>query len=346
VLVDELVSPIDIPHYASSAMDGWRVVGDGPWAVTGGEPGDRQARVIVTGALVPPSTTAILRSESGVVVNGVLSSRLPTQPQPGQHIRPVGTEAARGDPLVGAGTLLNPAHVALAASAGIDTLWVHPVPAIALIFTGDEVVVSGTPAAGQVRDSFGVQLPTLFGQLGARVSSTNRVGDELEGTVAAIRHTVEPLIVTTGGTGDSTSDHVREALRLLDARFLVDGVAMRPGGPTSIAELPDGRLVVSLPGNPLAAMVAAITLCEPLIAALAGRRARATRTVTAPATAGREGSTLLVPFNHIAGRANIVPWIGSAMMRGLAGATGLLVVPATGLAEGDTAESVDLPWWV
>lgn len=346
VLVGELLSPIDIPHFASSAMDGWIVVGDGPWELTAAGPGDGQARVIVTGALVPPGATAVLRGESGVVTNGLLNSSVPAEPRPGQHIRLAGTEAASGERLIGAGTLLNPAHVALAASAGIDALSVRPVPTIALVFTGDEVVTSGTPAAGQVRDSFGVQLPTLFGQLGGRVTSTNRVEDDLEHTVAAIRDTVEQLVVTTGGTGDSAVDHVREALRILGAHYLLDGVAMRPGGPTTIAMLPDGRLVASLPGNPLAAMVAAITLCEPIVAALAGRPARATRTTTAPAAGGREGSTLLLPYRRTAGRAGVVPWTGSGMMRGLADADGLLVVPGSGLAEGDSAESVDLPWRV
>jgi molybdopterin molybdotransferase len=343
-LIEDLVTPIDLPHFASSAMDGWLVVGDGPWTLTDDPPGVGQARIIVTGAFVPPTATAVLRSESGVVVDLLLRSTVPDEPRPGQHIRSAGGEASRGETLIGGGTLLNPAHVALAASTGTDGLRVAAVPTIALILTGDEVVTNGVPGLGQVRDSFGVQLPALFGMLGGRVTRSTRVGDDIAATVQAIVGSPEPLIVTTGGTGASAVDHVRAALRALDARVLIDGVAMRPGGPTSMAELPDGRLVVSLPGNPLAAMVSAITLCEPLLAGLGGIPERMLRTVVAPAVAGRPGSTSLVPHALIDGRSTIAAWRGSGMMRGLAGAHGLLVVPSSGLAEGDPAESVDLPW--
>ena len=343
-LVDELVATIDLPHFASSAMDGWLVVGDGPWALTDGPPGVGQASTIVTGAFVPSPATAVLRSESGAVVDLLLRSTVPDEPRPGQHIRSAGGEAARGETLIGAGTLLNPAHVALTASTGKDQVRVAAVPTIALVLTGEEVVTHGVPGPGQVRDSFGVQLPALFGMLGGRVTRSTRVGDHMAATVQAISDSPEPVIVTTGGTGSSAVDHVRAALRALDARFLIDGVAMRPGGPTSMAELPDGRLVVSLPGNPLAAMVAAITVCGPLLGGLGGIPQRMPHTVVAPAVAGRPGSTSLVPHTLIDERPTPVAWRGSGMMRGLAEAHGLLVVPSSGLAEGDPAESVGLPW--
>ncbi|CAN5123612.1 molybdopterin-binding protein [soil metagenome] len=344
-LVDDLETGIDIPHYASSAMDGWLVVGEGPWELTQGDPLPGQARPIVTGAFVAPTASAVLRSESGAVIgDGTLRSTVAGEPAAGQHIRALGTEAVRGERLIGAGTVLNPAHVALAASAGADALRVHAVPSVALVFTGDEVVTHGVPGPGRVRDSFAVQLPALFALLDGRVTRTSRVGDELERTVNAIDECSEPLIVTTGGTGESSVDHVRAALRALGAEFLVDGIAMRPGGPTSIARLPDSRLVASLPGNPLAAMVAAISICEPLVASLAGRPARQTRTVTTSGLEGRAGSTLLVPYALTDDRVAVVRWLGSGMMRGLAEADGLLVVPGAGTVEGERTESLDLPW--
>src|SRR6185437_7637999 len=133
--------------------------------------------------------------------------------------------------------------------------------------------------------------------------------------------------------GESSADHLRDALRALGARFLVDGVAMRPGGPTRIARLPDGRLVAALPGNPLAAMLSAITLVEPLLAGLAGRPPVPTRTVRGAAVHGRHGSTVLVPYAELDGRAVVAAWRGAAMLRGLAGATGILVVPPEGVAD-------------
>lgn len=343
-LAHDFLTSIDLPHFASSAMDGWATVGNGPWALVDAEPAAGEARAIVTGGLVPDTVTAILRSESGQVANGVLHTSEPGEPRPRQHIRSAGREASRGETLISAGTVLDPAHIALAASAGVDSIAVQAAPGVSLILTGDEIVARGVPGPGQVRDSFGIQLPTVLALLGAHVGSAVRVGDRLETIVDALSDSHTPLLVTTGGTGTSAVDHVRSALAALHARILVDGVAMRPGGPTTIAELPDGRLVACLPGNPLAAMIAAITLCEPLIAGLAGRAARPTRIVGGVALAGRTSSTMLVPYGAVDGRTTIVPWQGSGMMRGLAEASGLLVVPETGTVEGEHVESIDLPW--
>ncbi|WP_426625218.1 molybdopterin molybdotransferase MoeA [Leifsonia sp. McL0607] len=358
-LADDLVTPIDLPHFASAAMDGWLVVGEGPWEVVDVEaPAPGQARAIVTGALVPDSPTAaqkadapspevqvaVLRSESAAVEGGLLRSTVAGEPQPGHHVRPPATEAQRGELLVAAGTLLNPAHVALAASTGADELTVQAVPSVALVFTGDEVVETGLPAAGRVRDSFGVQFPALIGMLGGRIAGAARVPDLLEETVAALGDARAQVVVTTGGTGGSSADHVRAALLELGARLLVDGVAMRPGGPTRVAELPDGRLVVALPGNPLAAMVSAITLVEPLLAGLAGREPVPARVVRGAAVEGKSGATVLVPYADVDGRAVVATWRGAAMLRGLAGATGILIVPPEGVPGGETAEALPVPW--
>lgn len=355
-LAADLVTPIDLPHFASAAMDGWLVVGDGPWevreeAASGASapdstPAPGHARPIVTGAFVADApadgtSVAVLRSESGLVEGGVLRSTVADEPRPGHHIRQPATEAERGELLIAAGTLLNPAHVALAASTGADELAVQAMPSVALVLTGDEVVTGGVPPAGRVRDSFGVQLPALVGLLGGTVVGAARVPDRLDETVSALREAHADVVVTTGGTGGSSADHVRDALRVLDAHLLVDGVAMRPGGPTRIAALPDGRLVVALPGNPLAAMVAAISLVEPLLAGLAGRRPVAPRVVRGPDVEGRAGTTMLVPFTDVDGRPVVARWRGAAMLRGLAGATGLLIVPPDG-----PPAALPLPWRV
>ena len=76
------------------------------------------------------------------------------------------------------------------------------------------------------------------------------------------------VVITTGGTGRSGTDHLRRAVAELGGRLLIDGIAMRPGHPAVLAELPDGRFILGLPGNPLAAMMALSTIGAPLLAAL------------------------------------------------------------------------------
>jgi molybdopterin molybdotransferase len=348
VLASDLLALTEVPHYASSAMDGWAVSGTGPWRVV-----DRPvleaglAAVVVTGGVIPPGADAVLRSESGTVREGRLESAPSSgEPHPGQHVRVAGAEAHSGDVVVRAGILLNPAHIALAAGCGQDRIAVVRRPRVIVLLTGNEVDESGTPAPGRVRDSFGPQLPAVLRMLGAEVVARRRVPDDFGATVAALLDSAGPaeLIVTTGGTGDSAADHLRAALESLGAEFLVPRVAMRPGGPTMLARLPDGRVLIALPGNPLAAMIGLFTLAAPLLAAFLGRTSESVLVVSAAALEGRPGSSILVPFRLEQGRAVANPWLGSGMMRGLADASGVLLVPPAGLASGATVEALTLPW--
>ncbi|WP_394768803.1 molybdopterin molybdotransferase MoeA [Lacisediminihabitans sp.] len=350
VLAADVLALCDLPHYASSAMDGWAVRGDGPWAITTGALSPGTASVVQTGGVIPHGADAVLRSESGSVrVRGgrsVLSSTT-DEPRHAQHIRTAGDEARLSDLLIAAGTPINPAHVAVAAAGGHDELGVICRPRVALIFTGDEIVESGIPGPGRVRDSFGPQLPAVVGMLGGAVVSASRVRDDLAATIAALGGGTSDsdLVITTGGTGDSSVDHIHAALRSIGAEVLVPRVAMRPGGPSLLARLPDGRLLVGLPGNPLAAMMGLVTLVEPVIAALGGRPEPVLGTVaTAEPLPGRAGSSVLVPYRLLDGRAVANPWLGSGMMRGLAEAAGVLIVPPSGVPAGGTAETVALPW--
>jgi len=347
VLAEDVRALHDVPHYASSAMDGWAVSGDGPWTIVPGSSlREGTAAAIVTGGLIPGGTSGVLRRENAIVDRGVLTTES-DEPWPGQHIRLPGREALRDERVVSLGVTVNPAHVALAAGCGCDWLEVLARPRVSFVFTGDEVVEHGIPAAGMVRDSFGPQLPALLRMFGAEPTSSRRVRDSLADTVAAISHDPlsSELVVTTGGTGDSAVDHVGPALEELDALMIIDGIALRPGGPTMLARLPDGRYVVSLPGNPLAAIMGVLTVVEPFVAALAGRAASPLgHAVCADDLHARGGSSVLMPYRLLHGVAVVDAWQGSAMMRGLAQADGVLVVPADGAKKGDVVETVALPW--
>jgi molybdopterin molybdotransferase len=348
ILASDLLALTDVPHYASSAMDGWAVSGAGPWRLVD-EPvlSHGLGTLIVTGGMIPTGTDSVLRSESGIVREGRLESVSSTgEPHPAQHIRASGQEARAGDLVVRAGTLLNPAHIALAAGCGQDDLGVIRRPRVRLLLTGDEVDERGIPGPGRVRDSFGPQLPAVLRMLGAEVVSQGRIHDDFAATVQAIQESPgsTELIVTTGGTGDSAADHLRAALNSLRAEFLINRVAMRPGAPTMLARLPDGRLLIGLPGNPLAAMMGLLTLVGPVLAAFQGRARDVGQVVSAAALEGRTGSSILVPFRLEQGLAVANGWLGSGMMRGLAHASGVLVIPPEGIRPGELVESLTLPW--
>jgi len=355
VLTSAVTAQRSMPHYASSAMDGWAVSGNGPWKITTSAPplGAGEASVIATGGLVPTGATAVLRKESGyVTLEGHLElthDARPGETLPGRHIRPAGEEATAGDILIPAGTLLNPAHIALAAVAGHDQVQVQRKPRVAVVLTGSEVVTSGEPGPGQVRDAFGPQLHTVISQLGGEPAGQRRIGDSYDDWMAAL--SVDPtaawadVTVTTGGTGKSGTDHFRDAIAALGGTLLLDGVAMRPGHPAVLAELPDGRFIIGLPGNPLAAMMSLMTLGEPLLAALGNRPLASARYVTSGADIDPDpGRTRLMPCSLIHGLAVPASHTGPGMMRGLAWADGYMAVPPEGVVAGATVPVLPLPW--
>lgn len=353
-LASELVALCDVPHYASSAMDGWAIAGDGPWRLVKAlslEPGE--AAAIVTGGLVPRGARAVLRSEHGVLrgdgTNQVLernSEAAPDEPRDDDNVRPAGEEVGQSDVVFPSGTLLNPAHVAVAAVCGHDELSVLRKPRVGLILTGDEVVTSGIPQPGHVRDTFGPQFPAFVGMLGGTVVAERRLPDDLQLLVAAIRDEPDTeVLITTGGTGRSSVDHLHTALETLGARILIDGIAMRPGGPSLLAQLPDGRFLVGLPGNPLAAMMGMLTLAQPLLAGLAGAaEPQLGSVVTGRELTGRQGLCRLLPFLLVDGAAAKSEWFGSGMLRGLAGADGVLISPPAGAHTGARVDTLPLPW--
>lgn len=356
----------DMPHYASSAMDGWAVNGSGPWILA--EPGQRlaphQASPIVTGGLIPPGAKAVLRSESGRIdadedglpVLRTGGAAKPGEPRNGEHIRNAAEEAAAGDVLIKAGTLLNPAHLALAALAGHDTLPVLGKPVVRLVLTGSEVVAAGLPLPGEVRDTFGPQLAGVVDMLGGICTDEVKIGDSYPEWLAALEDT-DPgaapgtdalpadVVITTGGTGRSGTDHLRRSVAELGGRLLVDGIAMRPGHPAVLAELPDGRFIIGLPGNPLAAMMALSTLGAPLLAALGHRELPPVAEVPCGAMIEPDpGRTRLMPFRLVYGMASPAQHTGPGMMRGLAAADGVLVVPPHGVQLGEPVPAFALPW--
>ena len=347
-LASPLRSRTALPPFDAAAMDGFAVSGRGPWRAVGDvragsghahrlAPGT--AVRIATGAVVPPGTDAVLQVEHAQVAGDTVSGAV----EPGRHIRRSGEECAIGDVLLAAGSSVTAAVLGLAAAAGHDALEVQPRPRVAALVTGDELLTQGLPREGRVRDALGPQLPVLVTGLGGDLVSSSHLPDE----EALLRKAIDVLdvevVVTSGASSVGPADHLRPVLHDLGARLLVDGVACRPGHPQLLAALPDGRLVVGLPGNPLAAVVAALTLLAPALAALSGRETRYVTGVLAdpfaPSTVTR-----LVPVRRQGLHAHPVPYAGAAMLRGAAAADALAVLPPDrDLPAGAEVELLPLP---
>ncbi|WP_103538364.1 MULTISPECIES: molybdopterin molybdotransferase MoeA [unclassified Streptomyces] len=371
VLAEPLGALTDLPSFDTSAMDGWAVAGPGPWAYEAGAGllagrgpdtplPDGTAVRIATGARVPPDTTAVIRSEHAHPdeAKGLLHARRSVVT--GQDIRPRGQECRSGEQLVPAGTVVTPAVLGLAAAAGYDALPAVPRPRVDILVLGDELLAAGLPHDGLIRDALGPMLGPWLRALGAEVAGPVRLGDDAGALRDALASSDADLIVTTGGTASGPVDHVHPVLDALGAELLVDGVAVRPGHPMLLARLPapgqmkgqpEGPYLVGLPGNPLAAVSGLLTLAEPLLAGVAGRPAQdAYRALVHAEVHGHPHDTRLVPVVHRAGRAggrdHVAPlrYNGPAMLRGIAAADGLAVVPPGGVRSGTEVEILDLPW--
>ncbi|MFF3502228.1 molybdopterin molybdotransferase MoeA [Streptomyces sp. NPDC003247] len=354
VLAAPLTALTDLPSFDTSAMDGWAVAGPGPWAVRDegvlaghAQPAplaDGEAARIATGARIPPDTTAVLRSEHGRTDE---KGRLhPTREnRHGQDIRPRGQECRSGDQLLPAGSVVTPAVLGLAAAAGYDTLAAVPRPRVEVLVLGDELLTEGRPHDGLIRDALGPMLPPWLRALGAEVVALHRLGDDAEALYRALTTSAADLIITTGGTASGPVDHVHPTLRRIGAELLVDGVQVRPGHPMLLARLQDGRHLVGLPGNPLAAVSGLVTLAEPLLRTLAARPAPEPYTLPLKeAVHGHPHDTRLVPAVLRGDHAVPLHYNGPAMLRGIAAADVLAVVPPGGVRAGQETELLDLPW--
>jgi molybdopterin molybdotransferase len=367
VLAVPLTALTDLPSFDTSAMDGWAVAGPGPWDVRDegvlaghGEPApltDGEAVRIATGARVPQDTTAVLRSEYGRTdAKGRLHATIPQAPGsaraggiptagPGKDIRPRGQECRSGDQLLPIGTLVTPAVLGLAAAAGYDALTVVPRPRVDLLILGDELLTEGLPYDGRIRDALGPMLPPWLRALGAEVTAVRRIGDDAKALHRAVTRSGADVIVTTGGTAAGPVDHVHPTLRRIGAELLVNGVEVRPGHPMLLARTKENQHLVGLPGNPLAAVSGLLTLAEPLLRTLAARPAPEPYTLPLrEAVHGHPYDTRLVPVVLRGDHAVPLHYNGPAMLRGVAAADALAVVPPGGVRPGQEAELLDLPW--
>jgi molybdopterin molybdotransferase len=354
VLAAPLTALTDLPSFDTSAMDGWAVAGPGPWTVREegvlagqAEPaplGDGEAVRIATGARVPPDTTAVLRTEHGRT-DGRERLHATRELAHGQDIRPRGQECHSGDQLLPPGSRITPAVLGLAAAAGYDTLRALPRPRAEVLVLGDELLTKGLPQDGLIRDALGPMLPPWLRTLGVDVLAVRRIGDDAQALYEAVTTSAADLVVTTGGTAAGPVDHVHPILRRIGAELLVDGVKVRPGHPMLLARIGEEQHLVGLPGNPLAAVSGLLTLAEPLLRTLAGRSAPEPYTLPLlEAVHGHPYDTRLIPVVARGDQAVPLHYNGPAMLRGIAAADALAVVPPGGARPGQELELLDLPW--
>jgi len=352
VLAEDVAARVDLPPFASSAMDGFAVravdlPGSLPvvFRIAAGLPTDRplapgEAMEISTGGAVPEGADAVVPVERVVetdnrieVTDSVVS---------GAHVRPIGGDVRAGDILLEAGTVLGAAQVGALSAAGIAEILCARRPTVVVLSTGTELRTPGDELGpGQIYESNGPMLAAAFEASGALVERIGPIPDDEESHRDALeRGLAADVLVSSGGVSVGPHDLVRRILAELGVKEDFWGVAVRPGKPLAFGSR-GATLVFGLPGNPVSALVAVELFVRPALLALQGAaqpgpRYESARLASALRRNAARDELVRARTRDDAGEAVLEPLTGqeSHMIARAAAADALVLVPA---GEGELA---------
>ena len=293
-LAEDVIAPLSLPGFDNSAMDGYAVVADDVVDATDESPvvlpvaedipagrtdmltlKPGTAHRIMTGAPVPAGATAVVpvemtdggSREGGDIRSGVETVEIRKAPTRGQHIRLAGEDVTAGVTALHAGQVVTPAALGLAAALGLTELMVIPRQRVLVVSTGEELVAPGQPLRpGQIYESNAVMLAAAVREAGGEVVASPMTGDDVD----EFRHALETyagladLVITTGGVSAGAYEVVKDSLRNEGIEFVK--VAMQPGMPQGAGRL-NGTPIVTMPGNPVSALVSFEVFVRPALRA-------------------------------------------------------------------------------
>ncbi|MEU8899601.1 gephyrin-like molybdotransferase Glp [Nocardia sp. NPDC048505] len=282
-LAEEVRSPVRLPVFRNSAMDGYAVRADSvattpvtlPLAgvVAAGNPGETPlppgaALKVMTGAPIPPGADCVVPVEDTRAADGGVT--IERGRAAGDFVREPGTDVQEGDLLVPAGVALNPRHIAALAAVGLAEVPVFEPIRAAVVTTGDELVPAGsTLRPGQIYNSNGIALAAALAANGVLVVSVRHSTDD----PAQFRELLDAatasadVVFTSGGVSQGDFEVVKDVLAPLGGTF--GAVAVQPGGPQGLSVV-DGVPVLSFPGNPVSTMVSFEVFARPILRRLGG----------------------------------------------------------------------------
>ena len=269
ILAEPVVSPLDVPPFDQSAMDGYAFLfGTGvrnePYTVIGEIPAGaptallptfNEALRIFTGAPVPDGTDTVVMQEK--VDSGGTEIRI-NDPllKKGSNVRLRGSQTKQGDIALDAGTLLNPAAIGFLAGLGVTTVKVWAKPAVCLIITGKELAPPGsTLGPGQVYESNSFALSAALQTLNIRPKLVFRIDDDEDLITASLAQGMAEcdLVIVTGGISVGDYDLVKKSMEQCGVDTIFYKVKQKPGKPLFFGQK-DKTLLFGLPGNPAAVL--------------------------------------------------------------------------------------------
>ena len=358
VTAEHVVAESDVPPFNRSAVDGYAVRTQDTFLASQFSPrmlritkdakvGEKEAREIWTGNRLPEGADSVVMLEHTKSKDEELEVWNPLTP--GGNVSKRGEDVRKGQIAVKSRTRLTPHHVGLLAALGMTHVVVVRKPTVAILSTGDELVDLGhKPKANQVIDVNRLILSGMCQELGVNAIDLGIAKDDLSEIGLKIREGLgkADMLITTGGTSVGYDDLVPTAINQMGPLgVIVHGIAMRPAMPTALA-IVQGKPVIVLSGNPVAAMIGFEVFARKLILRLLGieseprplLRARLTRKV--PSALGRRVFLRVRVFEE-AGEflAEPVRVKGSGILSTMTEANGYVMIPEN--REGlDSGESV------
>jgi molybdopterin molybdotransferase len=287
VLAEDVVAPLSLPGFDNSAMDGYAVMVDDVAGATDESPvvlrvaedipagridtltlKPGTAHRIMTGAPLPAGATGIVPVE--FTDGGTNTVEIRAAAEAGRHIRRAGEDVTAGVTVLQSGAVVTPAALGLAAALGLTELTVVPRQRVLVLSTGEELVSPGQPLRpGQIYESNAVMLAAAVRDAGAEVTAAATTRDDVE----EFRHALDTsagvadLILTTGGVSAGAYEVVKDSLSGAGVEFVK--VAMQPGMPQGAGTV-NGVSIVTMPGNPVSALVSFEVFVRPALRAAMG----------------------------------------------------------------------------
>lgn len=366
IIAADIISPVDLPPFARSIMDGFAVRAQDTFGATEGLPAQLklagevkmgqaaeahvspgEAVKIPTGGMLPAGADAVVMIEYSHPWGEELIE-IARSVAPGENIVQVGEDLQRGDPMLHAGAKLRPQDIGALAGVGITTVPVYRRPRLGLLSTGNEIVSPETePAPGQIRDINAYALTAAAGALGVEVTHFGIARDRREELRAQLAEAfaASDIVILSGGTSVGIEDMVADCIgELGEPGILVHGLNIKPGKPVIIA-VAQGKPVFGLPGHPASALLTFDLVVAPLLKKMTGnnalrQRVSALLSRNLPSAPGRE-DFYRVRLEEREGQLYAVPILGkSALISTLLQADGLLHIAAEreGLYQGEEVE--------
>jgi molybdopterin molybdotransferase len=280
-LATDIMSPLDIPAYPQSSMDGYafsfsdwkqhtvlQIKGEMAAGSNNKHSIDTKTAVrIFTGAAVPNGADTVVMQEKTSIINGQLHIH-DEQLKQGNNVRLQGSEIKTGELALSENTILTPAAIGFLAGMGITAVSVYPPPRVTIIITGNELQTPGHPLNyGQVYDSNSFALTAVLKQAGIQKIKVVQVPDELDRLVEELEQAIAQtdLILLTGGVSVGDYDFVVEAATRCGITARFHKLKQRPGKPLFFGTK-ESKLVFGLPGNPSSVLTCFYMYVLPVIA--------------------------------------------------------------------------------